>query len=177
MKLIVALGNPGEKYKNTRHNVGFMALDLYLASNAPGIRPELFKKASAYIYKTASAIFAYPQTYMNNSGEAIKALVDFFKIDPEKNLLIIQDEIDLPFEEIRSSINASAAGHKGIKNIIDKLGTQNFFRLRIGIESREDKSKPETESFVLQNFTEDEKKKLADPIFPEVGKTITSFLS
>lgn len=181
MELIVGLGNPGEKYKNTRHNVGFAALD-HLASTQFSVNNDQFKAKKKLRSLVAEInlegkkiILAKPQTFMNNSGDAVQSLLKSYKLQASR-LLVLHDEIDLPFGEIRLSKNASAAGHKGVQNIIDNLGTQDFIRVRVGIESRTDGSRPDTESFVLQKFTKEEIEKLNAQIFLESNKKIEEFL-
>ena len=149
MKLIVGLGNPGKEYENTRHNIGFMALDKYLGN----ISWKAEKKAK--IYKTKinneDIIFLKPQTFMNLSGEAVIYYVNYYKIEL-KDILIIHDDMDLELGKIRLKINSASGGHNGIRNIILSLNTKNFLRLKIGI------SKPnnDTINFVLSKFDKDE---------------------
>ncbi len=138
MIIIVGLGNPGKKYEKTRHNIGFRVID------------ELAKK------KTRNFIIAKPQTFMNNSGKAVKGLVNFYKIKPE-NLWIIHDDIDLPMGKIRIAKSRGSAGHKGVESIIKELKTKDFNRLRIGIQPKTGKPKA-VDKFVLQNFTKEEEK-------------------
>lgn len=142
MKLIVGLGNPGRKYKKTRHNVGFMIID--------ELKRHISKK---------DAILLKPTTYMNNSGKEVKAVIENSKLKIE-NLYIIHDDIDLPFGTIRVSKDSSSAGHKGVQSIINELGSQAFTRLRIGIRQETGNKKQETDKFVLQNFSKQEKKQL-----------------
>lgn len=137
MKLIVGLGNPGEKYKNTRHNVGFMVLD------------QLEKE------KPEGFILAKPNTFMNLSGPAVKKLTKRYSLNADE-LIVIHDDIDIPIGEFKIQKGRGAAGHKGVQSIIDALKTKDFWRLRIGICPQ--KGKPENvEKFVLQNFTKEEK--------------------
>ena len=182
MKLIIGLGNPGEKYRNTRHNVGFMALNEFLEANnkkqVANNKFKLHKKSNSEIAELIVShekiILVKPQTFMNNSGTVVKALTTTYKLQPT-NLLIIHDEIDLLFGEIRASQNASSAGHKGVQSVIDSLGTQDFTRIRVGVESREDKTRPATEAFILQKFSQTEAKKLPN-IMTEINKKIEEFI-
>ena len=180
MKIIVGLGNPGEKYKYTRHNVGFMALDFVLGDGDGFMqaRPSKEFKSEVFTLDTDSQkiIFLKPQTYMNDSGLALKVISNFYKIDLTKDLLVIHDEVDLPFATIRLAANSSAAGHNGVQSIINELGTQDFQRLRIGIESRASREEMPTENFVLQNFSEEELTKLNNEVFPEIKKKIEQFI-
>lgn len=144
MILIIGLGNPGKKYKYTRHNVGFQVID------------KLVK------IKRKGWILAKPQTFMNQSGKAVKALIKFNKTNPE-NLWIIHDDIDLPLGKIRISKGRGSGGHKGVQSIINELGTKDFWRLRIGVSLKSGKPQ-NVEKFVLQNFTKSEEKILKDVI-------------
>ena len=160
MKLIVGLGNPGTEYQNTWHNVGFMVIDLiknrYAAADLKFKQSKKYQAAIAEITSlNEKIILAKPQTFMNKSGQAVKALVNFYKINPA-DLWVIHDEVDLPLGKIRISHNASAAGHKGIQSIITELGGQEFVRFRIGIQS-DPVSKLPTEKYVLQRITEGSK--------------------
>ena len=134
MKIIVGLGNPTKEYAGTRHNVGFSVI--YNISDAYNIPVET-KKHKALIGKGIiegeKVILAMPQTYMNLSGESVRELVDFYKIDPEEELIIIYDDIALAPGKLRVRAKGSAGGHNGIKNIIAHLGTQQFSRIRIGV--------------------------------------------
>jgi PTH1 family peptidyl-tRNA hydrolase len=139
MKIIVVLGNPGDKYEQTRHNIGFLAIDYILRDNKYfTAKPGKDFKSDVFTWQneTEKVIFVKPQTYMNDSGLALKVICNFYKLDFQKDLLVIQDEVDLPFGDLRLTNSASAAGHNGIKSIIAELNTQDFSRLRVGIESR-----------------------------------------
>lgn len=134
MYLIVGLGNPGKQYENTRHNVGFDAVDLLVDEYRV---PSSGKQHKAMYGKGVIAgqkvILAKPLTYMNLSGESVRALVDYYKIDPEEELIVIYDDISLEPGKIRIRKKGSAGGHNGIKNIIAQLGTQNFQRIKVGV--------------------------------------------
>ncbi|MDP2664716.1 MAG: aminoacyl-tRNA hydrolase [bacterium] len=136
MQLIVGLGNPGKKYEKTRHNAGFMVLD------------ELEKK------ELPQARLLKPDTFMNNSGGAVKKEMQKLKIK-NQSLIIIHDDIDIPLGKIKVSKGSGSAGHKGVESIIQSLGTKEFIRIRIGILPPE--GKPEdVETFVLKNFKKEE---------------------
>ena len=199
MKIIVGLGNPGKKYERTRHNAGWLVLDLLVADL--GFKIENFrleKKIDSEILlqiqsqnitdKIASKIgiksvvsfknlFAKPQSFMNESGSAVKKICDFYKIDVNHDLLVIHDDSDLPLGTIRATNSASSAGHNGVQDIIDKLGTQDFYRIRIGVESRASRNDMPTDAFVLQNFGADEIKKLQNEVFPKIKEEIEKFLN
>lgn len=164
---IVGLGNPGEKFENTRHNLGFMVLDKFSQETAPENDPfkleEKFESLiKSYDYENRKIILAKPQTFMNNSGRATKKIIDFYKIDLN-NLIVVHDDIDLPLEEIRASKDSSSAGHKGVDSIIQSLGSQDFRRVRCGIKNEINENIP-TEKFVLQNFIKEEVVKLNNVI-------------
>lgn len=142
MKLIVGLGNPGSEYENTRHNIGFMVLNSLLQQESWKAKFE-----SLYI-KIDDVIYLKPCTYMNNSGFAVKKVVDFYKIKPE-DILIIQDDLDLPFTKFKLKKNSSSGGHNGIKSIIELLNTNSFCRLKIGIAH--DRT-IDTKNYVLAKF-------------------------
>ena len=130
--LVVGLGNPGQKYANTRHNMGFLTVDL-LAEEA-GVQLNKVKFKSAYnILRFAGArcLVMKPRTYMNLSGEAVREAAQFYKIPPER-VLVIYDDVSLPVGKLRVRPSGSAGGHNGIKNIIAHLGTQDFPRVKIG---------------------------------------------
>ena len=130
--LVVGLGNPGQKYANTRHNMGFLTVDL-LAEKA-GVRLNKVKFKSAYNilnFAGCKCLVMKPQTYMNLSGEAVREAVQFYKV-PADHVLVIYDDVSLPVGKLRVRPTGSAGGHNGIKNIIAHLGTQDFPRVKIG---------------------------------------------
>lgn len=158
--LIVGLGNIGKKYKNTRHNIGFQCLDFIHAEwKIENWHEE--KKFDAYIARTEwsekKLILAKPVTYMNLSGEAVKKISKFFKLSPEQ-IIIIYDDLDLPFGNIRIRKNGGPGTHNGMKSIIENLKTENFPRIRLGIETREEKT--EATSYVLGTWLKKEEKVL-----------------
>jgi PTH1 family peptidyl-tRNA hydrolase len=135
LKLIVGLGNPGREYRETRHNVGFMIVDEIARrhglswSMAPSQVPDAFVTKK---YGTDPLLLAKPLTYMNRSGDAVAALVRYYDIAPA-DLLIVIDEAALPFGKLRARPRGSAGGHNGLKSIVERLGTQEFPRLRLGV--------------------------------------------
>lgn len=133
MKLIVGLGNPGKKYERTRHNSGFMVMDKIAQELKVDVNMNKFK--GLYVktkVKYEDVILLKPQTFMNLSGESVREIMDYFKID-KKDLLVIYDDLDLPVGKIRLRTKGSAGGQNGVKNIIQHLGSQEFNRIRIGI--------------------------------------------
>lgn len=155
MKLIVGLGNPGDKYKFTRHNAGFMALD-FLAHNWNfdfKFESKFNGECAKINYNGESLLFLKPHTFMNLSGQSILAVMNFYKIQRE-NILIIYDDLAMPIGKMRFRAKGSDGGHNGIKSIIQILGgNNNFDRLKIGIGPQP--ALP-SEVFVLQNFTENQ---------------------
>lgn len=165
MKIIVGLGNPGDKYTNSRHNAGWIFLDNFIDN--PVWQEN--KKFKALIHKDMDALYVKPMTYMNNSGESVRKILDYYKLLPKtlgvmtkKNqdlndsLIVIHDELDLEFGKNKVSQGSGSAGHKGVSSIINHVKTKNFTRLRIGIKNENLKTKIPTENFVLQNFSREE---------------------
>lgn len=155
MKLIVGLGNPGEKYQGTRHNLGFRVVDEYVSSIMYKVLWEDNKKLKSQIAKTNDLIFVRPQTYMNNSGLAVKLLTTYYKL-PATDVIVVYDEMDLPLGKIKVRMGGAAAGHHGVESIISKLGTDQFIRVRLGIEPSEGFIR-QPEKFVLEPFIPKEK--------------------
>lgn len=169
--LVVGLGNPGIKYEKTRHNLGFRVSDAL--ARQLGLGFELKKKLKSEIAKNQSLILAKPQTFMNDSGTAVRKLQSDFRL-PTSDILVIHDEIDLPFGKIRLSSGGSA-GHQGVESIIKAVGP-GFTRLRIGIENRKEYRVPKTESYILQKFTKNEEKILKTEIIPRALEEIKKIL-
>lgn len=157
--LIVGLGNPGREYRGNRHNVGFMVLD-QLAARLDGSFSRLKMKAlmTAVRYKDERLILIKPQTYMNLSGQAVASYLRFYKL-PREHLLVVYDDVDLPFESLRMKPDGGDAGQKGVRSIIQQLGTQEFPRLRVGI-GRPPGRMP-VSSYVLQDFSNPERELLS----------------
>jgi len=171
MKLIVGLGNPGKEYKNTRHNVGFMVLDNYLG------KVDWKTKKEAYFYQieknNEQVIFIKPLTYMNLSGLAVSKIVNFYKIDI-KDILIIQDDLDMEIGTYKIKRNSSAGGHNGIKSIIQELHTDEFARLKIGISKS---MQIPVDKYVLTKFSSEEDEKINKNMnnFKEIIDTFINF--
>lgn len=162
--LIVGLGNPGAKYKDTRHNIGFMAVDFLAEANSIKLNKKdfdgLWGKGSI---NDKEVILLKPLTYMNLSGGAVQGISDYFHVEP-KDILIVYDDIDLELGTIRIRLKGSGGGHRGMQSIIEHLGTNDFPRVRLGIgrpkqrsQKSEVKSQNEVADYVLSNFTPDEK--------------------
>jgi PTH1 family peptidyl-tRNA hydrolase len=178
MKLIVVLCNPGDKHAKTRHNLGFSVVDAFLkdfetSSQALWKEEKKFQSAVAEINwqpkkaQTEKVILARPLTYMNGSGAAVSLISKFYKIPPV-DIWVIHDEIDLPLGGMKIRFGGASAGHKGVESIIEHLGTDKFWRFRIGIgEQREavhDKRVKPIDNFVLGGFSEGEKGKAREII-------------
>ena len=169
MKMIVGLGNPGKDYQNTRHNVGFMVLDYFPGNNS---WKEKFKAMyNIQQINGEKVLFVKPLTYMNLSGDAVVEFVNYYDIDLG-NILIIHDDLDLPFGKYKLKVDSSAGGHNGIKSIINRLGTQNFARLKIGISH--DRS-IDTKDYVLGKFSKEDKE-LFDSMSSTFNKIINYFI-
>lgn len=162
-KLLVGLGNPGQKYDRTRHNVGFEVIDDL--ANAWSIKLADNKRFQGSVGETRAAsgerlMLLKPNTYMNRSGQSVRALMDWYKLEPS-NILIIYDDMDLPIGKLRLRLSGSAGGHNGMKSIISHLGTQDFPRLRLGISRAENADSPAQRTVVghvLGKFDPDERK-------------------
>lgn len=172
MKLIAGLGNPGLKYEGTRHNAGFMALDYYAKEKGFEIK-KLFKKAliGEQIINGEKIIFVKPQTFMNLSGDSVLSLADYYGIDNEE-IFVVFDDISLPLGKIRIRAKGSAGGHNGIKDLILKLGGDDFPRLKIGVSSNGDK---DLVDYVLGSFSKSEAKTL-DLVFGKTVEIIDDFI-
>ncbi len=150
MKLIVGLGNYGKEYQKTKHNYGFMVIDEFAKrNNFPEFKLNFFSLLSI----KNNIIIAKPQTYMNNSGKAVKAISNYYKILPEE-IVIVHDDVDIKLGEIKEDQDRESAGHNGIKSIIENLGTKNFKRIRMGINS--EKLAESLENEVLKDFDKED---------------------
>lgn len=169
--LIVGLGNPGQEYQNNRHNVGFMVLDRLaekLGERFSRIRLQAFLTTAGY--RGQKLLLAKPQTYMNNSGQAVSALQRYFKI-PGEQILVIYDDVDLPFESLRLRPEGGAGGQKGMKSIIKALGSEHFPRLRVGIGRPP--GRMEVSDYVLQDFSSREAEVLEIILIQAVEAVLT----
>jgi len=171
VKYIVGLGNPGKEYLNTRHNIGFLILqNLSKKYNSKfTLKNKLKCWYSEFKVNNLTYRLFLPNTFMNNSGDAVRAIVDWYKIDLDQ-LYILVDDIDLPLGKIRYRKKGRSGGHNGLKSIIEKLQTQNFNRIRIGIGSTtsiKETSNFKTISHVLGNFSTVEKL-ILDKVFKQV---------
>lgn len=166
MILIVGLGNPGMKYKNTYHNVGFMAVDALAKKCRVKIaKSECDALTCKAIYKGVDFVIAKPQTYMNLSGEAVKKLVRAYDVDEKSQLVVCYDDVDLPIGKLRVRQEGSAGTHNGMRNIVKELNTQDFTRVRIGTKTDElAQHEVELIDFVLSKVDFDSKQVLTTAI-------------
>ena len=175
MYLIVGLGNPGKKYEGTRHNMGFDVIDRLIGEyNVPQSGVKFNAMYGKGVIEGQKVILAKPLSFMNLSGGPVRELVSYFKIDPETQLIIIYDDIDLGPGQLRIRKQGSAGGHNGMKDIINKLGTQNFLRIRVGVGA-----KPkdwDLADYVLSRFTPGERK-LVDEAIDEAAKAVSMAVS
>lgn len=175
MYLIVGLGNPGKQYENTRHNVGFDAVDLLVDEYRV---PSSGKQHKAMYGKGVIAgqkvILAKPLTYMNLSGESVRALVDYYKIDPEEELIVIYDDISLDVGKLRIRAKGSAGGHNGIKNIIAHVGGQVFPRIKVGVGEKPPKY--DLADYVLGHFSKAEQE-LMEEGYEDAAKAVEMIVS
>lgn len=167
MKLITGLGNIGDKYCFTRHNAGFMVVDKFALENNITFKQDSKLKCfiTKFKYNSEDIIIIKPTTFMNLSGEAVRAVMDYYKIDI-KDLLIIYDDIALDLGRIRFRANGSDGGHNGIKSIIKHIGTNKFDRLKIGIGPQ---PPIPSENYVLQNFPKEEHASLKEVLRTSVS--------
>lgn len=167
MKLIVGLGNPGEKYEKTRHNLGFAVVEGLLQALRPVEKTtwRANKKSNSLVAKIDELILAQPQTMMNASGLAVKKLADFYQIEPA-DIWVIHDDLDLPLGKIRIRQGGGTAGHRGVDSIVEQLGTHEFVRFRLGIGrpakggkqlAAEMPEEKKVEEYVLTTFSAQEK--------------------
>ena len=173
MKLVVGLGNPGRKYEPTRHNLGFLVIDRIAAENGATVRRKLCEALVGEWSNNGEKIsLVKPQTYMNRSGEAVKCLMRKFGASPEE-LIVIYDDLDLPFGRIRIRPRGSAGGHRGLLSIIEDIGGAPFYRVRIGIGRP-----PEglnAEDYVLEPFSPQEMGDLND-VVSRAAEAVSSLL-
>jgi len=173
MKLIIGLGNPGKEYSKTRHNVGFMVIDAL--AKVLGADFKFQKKFNAEIaqikIENEETVLVKPQTFMNLSGASVRAVMDFYKLSP-KDIVVIHDDKDIMFGIVKYQTDCSAAGHNGIKSLIEHLNTQDFSRIRVGVAWEDKEKMGDTANFVLMNFAKTEMEAL-DGIIKEIVKKVT----
>jgi PTH1 family peptidyl-tRNA hydrolase len=179
MKIIVGLGNPGEQYAKTRHNVGWLLLDLILGE----VKWTFNKKWNALVYEHGGDLYLKPQTFMNNSGLAVSAVLNYYHLLPKKmglfsrkdsdlvdTLTVIHDDLDIDLGKLKVAVGSRSAGHNGVQSIIDQTKTLNFKRIRVGLRTADRENIP-ADTFVLGRFRPEELKeieKLATDIKSEI---------
>jgi peptidyl-tRNA hydrolase, PTH1 family len=180
MKLIIGLGNPGRDYVNNRHNVGFKCIDLFAREHSISLtqRTARSKLGTGEIAGT-KIVLAKPQTFMNLSGEAVSTLVHRYHLS-SKDILVVYDDLDLPLGKIRIRERGTSGGHNGLKSIIAHLGTEEFPRIKVGIEpaASNDGTIPKIDAIehVLSDFTEAEKNVMRET-YPAVAAAIEFILT
>lgn len=178
--LIIGLGNPGAEYVRTRHNAGFQALDfLATAFATPEFRSEekFFAELASALVDGKKIVLVKPMTYMNESGKAVRALLDFYKLEP-KDIVVIHDDLDIAPRTLRTTDSSRPAGHNGVASIIEHLGTQDFFRIRLGIgrpAETEGVCMP-SHDYVLGRFSDEEYAAL-EKLFPEIEAHVRTRLA
>lgn len=171
MKIIVGLGNPGEKYYYTRHNIGWLAIDAWLGD----VNWSKNSRFNALICEDGGYLFVKPLSFMNDSGYVVRKIMDYYSLIPKKfgiinkkgedlsdSLMIVHDELDLNFGTWKTAKDSSSAGHRGVQSVIDHLKTQKITRLRLGIKNDLLKTKIPADKFVLQAFNQNEKNSLPE---------------
>ena len=154
MYAVIGLGNPDKKYDKTRHNIGFDVIDELAEQMDIKVNTKRHKAMCGVGHIGGQkVVLVKPQTYMNLSGESVRAVVDFYKLNPETDIIVVSDEINLATGKIRIRAKGSAGGHNGLKNIISHIGTQNFKRVRVGVGANEG----DLVSHVLGRFGKDER--------------------
>lgn len=175
MYLIVGLGNPGRKYESTRHNMGFDVIDYLIEKyNIPQGGVKFNAMYGKGIIGGQRVILAKPLSFMNLSGGPVGDLVNYFKVDPETELIVIYDDIDLEPGQLRIRVKGSAGGHNGIKDIIKRLGTDKFLRIKVGVGA-----KPkdwDLADHVLGHFTQDDRK-IVDEAIKKAGDAVDKMIS
>ena len=172
MKVVIGLGNPGKKYQKTRHNIGFIAVDnLRKKMNISDEREKFQALVSEKNIDGEKVIFLKPQTFMNLSGNSVIEIVNFYKLDPKKDIIVIYDDMDLSFGDIRIREKGSSGGHNGIKSIISHIG-EEFIRIKCGIGAKE----KDAVEHVLGEFNQTEQKDL-DEILEKINNCVIEMLS
>lgn len=181
MKLVAGLGNPGTKYHNNRHNLGFMVVDSFVKNG--GFSWKYSQDWMGFYCKKDDVVFLKPSTFMNDSGSAVVNIASFYRIKRE-DVIVVYDEVDLPFGTIRLTFDGLSAGHKGIDSIIKSIGGVDFGRLRVGVGhpkrggvGGESSSKTlDVSEYVLEDFSPDEKKELPS-VVKKCEEAISSYLA
>ena len=161
--MLVGLGNPGESYQKTRHNAGFMAVDRFCKiHNINGFKTKFNAHIADFTLNGKKILIVKPQTYMNNSGDAVGKIAHFYKISPQ-NTIVMFDDISFPVGVLRIRRKGSAGGHNGIKSIISAVGSEDFPRIKIGVGDKPHKD-ADLKNHVLSNFKPDDLKNMDEPL-------------
>lgn len=174
MKIIVGLGNPGAKYENTYHNVGFWAVDKFCQKLGAtySLKPKLQSLVAQTNLSGEKVVVVKPQTFMNLSGDAVLAVMNFFKADLS-DLIVVYDDLDIDVGALRIRKNGSAGTHNGMRNIVDRLATDNFARVRIG--TKNDNPLISTIDYVLSAVTQEKHQKI-DGVCADIASVLTDFV-
>jgi PTH1 family peptidyl-tRNA hydrolase len=174
MRIIVGLGNPGEKYRKTRHNIGYLVLSELAANYASG-KPRAKFHADVLDMRVQgeTVLLLCPTTYMNNSGKSVVEAARYYNVPPE-NILVVCDDFNLPFARMRLRADGSSGGQKGLQDVCRALGTEKVRRLRVGVGPLPDRLDPA--DFVLSNFTTEEMNSLPE-VLQKAAKAVMCFLS
>lgn len=177
MKIFIGLGNPEEKYKNNRHNVGKLFIDYVINQLTNWQIKELKEKNKliAKIFENNDLILAKTETFMNISGQAVKKILKNFDV-PSFKLYVIHDDLDIPLGKFKIQFAQGPKLHNGIKSIEETLKTKNFWRIRIGVDARKKENWVEGEKYVLQDFLPEEKEILKTQVFPKIWERIKSLI-
>ena len=172
--LLIGLGNPGREYADTRHNFGFMLVDrLAVRLNARGMKVQSKAIVTNASYEERKLILAKPQTYMNLSGQSVQGLVHFYKL-PMNNVMILSDDLDIPFGTIRIRASGGPGGQRGLSSILERLGTKEVPRLRLGIGRPP--GRMDASNYVLQNFSRSDMQAISE-ILDRAADAVLAFVS
>jgi PTH1 family peptidyl-tRNA hydrolase len=175
MKLIACLGNPGKKYSNNRHNVGFLTGE-FIAQwyGVTALEKKFSSLCGSGTVENHKALMLFPQTYMNQSGIAVKAAIEYYDIAPE-NLIVIHDDIELPFKEVRTKFGGGHKGQNGVRSIIEHLETPDFFRIRVGV-GRPPHPEMKVADYLLSDFLPEEQA-LFENIFSSAREQLVGIIN
>jgi len=162
VKLVCGLGNPGIRYAGTRHNVGFMAVEALFESSGPSWTEKWDARVARLDLAACQVLVVEPQTFMNLSGFAVVRAAGFYRIPPE-DIAVIHDDIDLPLGKVMVKVGGGDGGHKGVRSVIEQLGTRDFVRVRVGV-GRPEGFGPEVVDYVLQRFSDAEEQDLSEAV-------------
>ncbi|MCL4374640.1 aminoacyl-tRNA hydrolase [Patescibacteria group bacterium] len=177
MKLIIGLGNPGEKYQHNRHNVGFMFVDYLLNTvseltdwRVNGFKADKYSNSqlAELVINDKEILVCKPQTFMNRSGQAVGELIRRYEINPARDLVVVHDDLDIPLGKLKIQSGTGPQLHNGIESIEQILKIKDFLRVRIGVDNRPPANRMDGEAYVLQNFLAPEHNQLYQTIFPAI---------